>query len=155
MTEQHGAGERRRQAPWPVEPGYRLVSHTADVAIAARGRSREELFRLMAQGLFALIVEEGCIEPVQEHVVSLQAACDADLLHDWLQELNGLHQEHNQVFAGFDLRLQAGALHARVAGEAVDPQRHRIQHEIKGVTWHGLQLVQEADHWCAYVLVDV
>ena len=40
-------------------------------------------------------------------------------------------------------------------GETIDPGRHRLDVEIKAVTWHGLKLQRETDGWLAEVIVDI
>ncbi len=138
-----------------LPPGYRILEHTADFAIAGQGRDLPELFAVMARGLFALICDVEAVEARIIRAVSLPPGPHPDLLHAWLQELNGLHHEHREVYGRFQVRLGEGGLEAEAAGEANDPGRHAIQHEVKGITWHELRLEEIPGGWQAHVLVDV
>jgi SHS2 domain-containing protein len=53
--------------------------------------------------------------------------------------------------AGGALRLAATA-----RGETYDPERHPIKVLIKGITYHGLEVVEGADgRWRARVIFDI
>jgi SHS2 domain-containing protein len=48
------------------------------------------------------------------------------------------------------------ALRATCRGEIMDPNRHVMDHEVKAITYHGLQLRREPDGtWLAEVIVDI
>jgi SHS2 domain-containing protein len=66
---------------------FEVLSHTADIGIAVRGRNLEELFRDAARGLFTVMLPEtpngiGC-----ERNFRLDAPDVETLLVDWLSEL--------------------------------------------------------------------
>jgi SHS2 domain-containing protein len=139
----------------PLQPGFEIVEHTADFAIAGQGRDLPELFAVMARGLFALICDVEAVQPQVIRAVSLEAAPLTDLLHGWLQEINGLHHAHLEVYSRFTVQVSAAGLQAEIGGEPNDGERHAIQHEVKGVTWHALALAEVPGGWRAQVLVDV
>jgi SHS2 domain-containing protein len=145
----------QRQTGKPATPGYEIVEHTADFAIAGRGRDLPELFTNMARGLFSLICDLDAVRPRRRREIRLRAEPAADLLHDWLQELNGLHQVHRELYCRFTVELDGPELHALVEGEEADPVRHGVQHEVKGVTWHEFSLRETEEGFRAYVLLDV
>jgi SHS2 domain-containing protein len=145
-----------------VEPGFEIVEHTADIAIRGRGRTLDELFGHMAVGLFSIIIESAVVEPRVTRSIQLVAAgsatsSEAALLHDWLEELNGLHQVHGEVYARFDVRVdrQRGRLRGAVGGERLDPRRHRAHLEVKAVTWHDLSVREVPGGFEAYALLDI
>jgi SHS2 domain-containing protein len=138
---------------------FEIVEHTADVAIRGRACDLPGLFRVMARGLFSVIAAVDAIRPERERAVTLSAATLPDLLHDWLEELNGLHQVHHEIYGTFEpeIREKTGgtALHATVRGEAIDLERHRLGSEVKAVTWHDLSLERSETGFEAYVLLDI
>lgn len=137
------------------DSGFEIVEHTADFAIAGHGRDLPELFANMARGLFSLVCDLETVRPVMRREVRIRAEPVADLLHDWLQELNGLHHLHRELYCRFDVKLSGADLHAIVEGEEAETERHSVQHEVKGVTWHELSLQETGDGYTAYVLLDV
>jgi SHS2 domain-containing protein len=37
----------------------------------------------------------------------------------------------------------------------MDASRHRMEHEVKAITYHGLRLEQTAGGWFAEIIVDI
>jgi SHS2 domain-containing protein len=134
---------------------FELVEHTADVAIRGTAGTLNGLFRVMAQGLFSVIADPDTIRPVRERSLDLTAATVEDLLHDWLEELNGLHQVHHELYAAFEPRVEGAAMQAVVRGEPIDPERHELRSEVKAVTWHDLRIERREGGLEAYVLLDL
>jgi SHS2 domain-containing protein len=138
-----------------ADPGFEFVEHTADVGVRGRGRDLPELFRNMARGLFAVIAGTASVRPERERRVELEAESAPDLLHDWLEELNALHQIEGELYAEFEVVIEGTRLSARVRGERVDPARHDLRTEVKAVTWHDLELREAPGGWEARVLLDI
>ena len=138
-----------------TESGFELVEHTADTAIHGWGHDLPDLFRAMARGLMSVIADPRGILPARGRILHLEAENEQDLLHDWLESLNALHQVHGELYVDFEPRIEGNQLSALVRGEALDPQRHDLGTEVKAVTWHDLALHRTADGYEAYVLLDI
>jgi SHS2 domain-containing protein len=132
--------------------------HTADVGLRVRGRDLDDLFRTAAEGLFDYVVANRAeVGTADVEKVSLRDDTTADLLASWLSELifrsETLHRVYREfeVFVGEDgLRLDA-----TIRGEAIDRDRHVLDHEVKAVTRHGLKLEREGDGWVAELILDI
>lgn len=146
---------RHRDGFAPLDSRFEIVEHTADFALHGQAPDLAGIFQVMARGLFGLIADLETIRPLQGRKIDLAADNQADLLHDWLQELNGLHHVHGEVYSDFQVRIHGNRIEATVRGEANDPARHDIQHEVKGVTWHDFQLEEVPGGYTAQVLLDV
>jgi len=151
-----------------ILPGVRAFDHTADLAIEIEAASLAQLFDRAAAGMFLLIEgeEDTGIEsewhsaPLRERSeagglavreVAAQAPDLPLLLVAWLRELLYLHEAEGLMYRGAEFReLEPEALRARVRCEVVD----RAVREIKGVTYHGLDVSSNAD-WHACVVFDV
>jgi SHS2 domain-containing protein len=155
MEKSYSVSPEGKQPRGRWEPGFEIVEHTADFAIAGRGRDLPELFANMARGLFSLICDLEAVRPVSRREVRLRAEPAADLLHDWLQEINGLHHLHRELYCHFQVKLIGPELHAVIEGEEEETERPSVKHEVKGVTWHELSLTESEDGYSAYVLLDV
>jgi SHS2 domain-containing protein len=46
-------------------------------------------------------------------------------------------------------------LTASAWGEAYDPKKHELGHEVKAITYHGLKVEHQDDGWLAEVIVDI
>jgi SHS2 domain-containing protein len=139
---------------WPE--GVRPLDHTADVGLVLVASSLGSLFERAGLGLRRLI--EGAAPgagaaPRGPLRLELEADDTAFLLVAWLRELLFLHQVEALAFreARFD-RLDATGL----AGTfAFDAAASRPVREIKGVTYHALEVTGRTGEWRARVIFDV
>jgi len=145
---------------------YEVFDHTADVGIRVRAASLDGLFADAARGLFAVMVENfEAVEPVEEATFELEADDVEELLHDWLAELLYTFAARRLAFAEFDVRIEESERRGQVAhperlaaiarGEPLDLRRHRLDVEVKAVTWHGLKVERQPDGWIAEVIIDI
>jgi len=137
------------------ESGFELVEHTADTGIRGWGPDLPDLFRVMALGLMSVIADPRGVRPARGRNLHLEAETQEDLLHDWLESLNALHQVHGELYVDFEPRIEGNRLSALVRGETLDPERHDLGTEVKAVTWHDLALHRTEDGYEAYVLLDI
>ncbi len=146
-------GHTRVDAP---PEGVEPLDHTADVGFEVHAPTPEALFERAALGAVWLaggsLLPEGEIEGAP---VELEAEDAAALLRSWLREV--LFRFEVEGFAlravqQIELDLEGARLGARVRGCEAPPNPER---EIKGVTWHGLELVPDRDGWRARVIFDV
>ena len=133
------------------------LAHTADVGFRVRAETPERLFELAAVGLVrALGLEAGEEEAAEEERVDLSRPDRERLLVAWLRELLGRAMAEGTVpraeaesvnLDGDDVRVRA---RVRWSPAASGPAR-----EIKGVTYHGLEVEQSGEGWHATVVLDV
>jgi len=156
-------------------PRYEPVEHTADVGIVAYGRTLPELFENAAFGLFDTIADLEGVTSGQRRSLELDAADLDDLLVHWLSELNFFFQTERVLFREFSVarisgpgagrepgaagpdESRGGGLHlsAEAGGQAFDPKRHEIRADVKGVTYHDLDIRKDEGGWEARVIFDV
>lgn len=119
---------------------YKVFDHTADTGITAYGAGVDEIFENAAYGMFGLMTDVDRVRPVGEVRVEAEAHDLGSLLVDWLSELLFIHEAENVFFAEFDVAIEGFRLTAKARGEAVDPGRHRLQAQVKAVTYHMLEV---------------
>jgi len=132
---------------------FDIIDHTADVGIKAFGKSANELFENAAKGMFHLIQGGSQVEAVETHYIQLENRELDELLVDWLSELNFLHQTEMVLFSEFNVQIEEDGLQAEVKGERLDNDIHKVQMEIKAVTYHMLDVNLEKGF--AQVLFDI
>ena len=148
-------------------PGVRWLEHTADLGLELEAPDLPELFRRGALAAMWLVLER---EPTSDssaaakvRPLELVEADLAVLFRSWLGTL--LFWEETEGFVTRSVAVSfapvplcsssdglAFGLSARVGG-VVDPGP-RVR-EIKGVTLHGLRVVQEGKTWRGRVIFDV
>ncbi|MHC4416609.1 MAG: archease [Planctomycetota bacterium] len=135
---------------------YELFEHTADVGLRVTAADLDQLFVEAARGLFSMIVEDA--EQVQTTCrvpIVIEGDEPTYLLLDWLTELLATFDTRHLLLAEFDVEVTDRGIEATAAGEPVDPQRHRLLHEIKAITYHGLSVERTNRGWQAEVIVDI
>jgi SHS2 domain-containing protein len=132
--------------------------HTADIGLRIRAESLNDLFVAAAEGLFDLImvnrhdVRDELREPIQ-----LSADSPAELLAVWLSELIYRFETSHRLYGRFAIEVSPDglALTGQLGGEALDLDRHQLDHEVKAVTRHELLLEREGSGWLAEVILDI
>jgi SHS2 domain-containing protein len=139
--------------------GYTFIDHTADVAADLTGRTLNELFASAAQALTDTISELDRVRPVVTQSVTLEAGSIETLLVDWLNELVYRFEVQNMLFSDATVtvepRQDRWMLGATVAGELFDPARHPSRVLVKGATYHGLEITDQAGDWRARIVLDI
>lgn len=138
---------------------YRLLDHGGDLALEVTAPTLGELFADALVATTACATDLARVEARRR--VDLEAAATAIdlLLVRWLEE--GLWQ---LASGGFLIRqararVERGGATWRARGtcrgETFDPARHPRGREIKGVTYHGLEVEEHDAGWWAHVVVDL
>jgi SHS2 domain-containing protein len=133
-----------------------VFEHTADIGLRIRAATLDELFADAARGLFQLIVEN--LDEVQVRQVGhieLEGKDREYLLFDWLNELLFRFDSQHMVFTTFEVEVGPAGLRAIVRGEPLDAMKHRLDHEVKAITYHGLKVEQVENGWLAEVILDI
>jgi SHS2 domain-containing protein len=135
---------------------FRVLEHTADVGFEAFGRTREEVFANAARALQNLMVDLDSIAPRQEIEIHVEGRDPPSLLINWLSEILYRIDADGRLFHDFEVRgLTDHELKAVVHGEPFDPARHRVNMQVKAITYHQLALEQKPEGWWAQVYVDI
>jgi len=117
--------------------GYRLLSHTADVALAAWGPTIDDAFAEAVRGLVAVTFDPRTIRAAEERTVALNGDTSTRLLVALLQEVVYLFDAEGFVPCRAKIRLKDSTLEAHLSGERFDPTRHeRVGPGVKAITYH-------------------
>ncbi len=160
-----------RVEPWEptaedeIRPGVREVDHMADLGIEVEGPTRDAIFERAAEGMFAIMWDEPDSVPTgtstdsapassgEERRVSLRAEAVDTLFVRWLQELLYLYDAHRLIPIAVEFEsLNDTHLVARVGLRRAEDTPAR---ELKGVTYHELEVGPVGAQWRARVIFDV
>ena len=137
-------------------PFAREIEHTADLGLEVEAPALPLLFERAGLAVLALMVELTTVEPRERVALALEADGLEELLHDWLQTL--LVRFQVDGFAACELAVEevdARTIRGTAAGERIDPSRHRLYTELKGVTYHQLAVRRTDGGWWARIILDV
>lgn len=141
---------------------YKVLEHTADLALEVYGRDLKELFGNAAFALFDVVTDLSRVEERVERTVRLSAFDLEQLLVNWLNELLYYHEVEQLLFKRFEVTgLDVGARHAvplleAIAyGESFREGRHIILTSPKAATHHKIEVVEVPEGWRARVIIDL
>lgn len=135
---------------------YEIFEHTADVGLRIRAADLDTLFADAGRGLFAIIVGDlRSVETRETRRIEVEGIERDYLLFDWLNELLYSFESRRLLLADFHVRVSETGLEAEVGGELLDPARHRLEHEVKAITYHGLRVEREGAGWIGEVILDI
>lgn len=138
--------------------GYQLLDHTADAGLLVTADSLAGLYGQAAMALFDQIVGPVGVGPEGEETleVSVSGADREDLLVNWLREVLYLWNGRRKLVRKIEACLVAeDRIIATVTAVDFDPERHRIEKEIKAITYHQVSVTRTPDGWQARFIVDI
>ncbi|MFP3942216.1 MAG: archease, partial [Thermoanaerobaculia bacterium] len=141
---------------------YRFFDHTADVAVELAAPTRQALFADAMLAFTDTVTDPKTVEPGETHRLEVRAADAEALMIEWLGELVYRFDVDGLLFSGVELSIQEdaeGRLHlvADARGEPYDTEKHPLDVQVKGVTYHQLEVRQEEDGggWVGRVVFDI
>lgn len=135
---------------------YEVFAHTADLGIRVAAPTLDLLLADAARGLTAVIAgDAGQIEPRTEDVFRVPGTDPVWLLADWAGEVLAAFEIRRMLYREFCVTVGPAGLEARARGEAYDPARHVLAHEVKAVTQHLLDVRRTTAGWQGTFIVDI
>jgi SHS2 domain-containing protein len=133
----------------------RWLNHTADVRFELLCDRYEDLFVDFVEGLRGLLVN-GKIRDAEQREISLQESGPADLLVSLGRLVLFYFNTDQFVPANFEVTSATPThLTGWLLGEPFDPDRMIFHLEVKGVTYHDLEVRKLKGKWQARVTFDV
>lgn len=133
---------------------YTLLNHTADLRVRVVGKDLANLFQNAGLALFDLIVEKDATLVGESVELRVDGEDLPDLLINFLRELLYLWTGDEKVVTMVDVdHITDTTVSAQVTADHYMPQRHRIRHEIKAVTYHQIEVTPIQDGWWQAVVV--
>jgi len=138
---------------------FEILEHTADIGIAAYGKTKREVFINTAKGMFEIIA--GGNKIFKENFydkIKLEADNPEGLLFAWLNELLYISETKLVILSKFKIKeLSDYHIEAEVGGAKINPPSVKIEKEIKAVTYHRLEVKkdEESGLWRAQVIFDI
>lgn len=144
------------------ETGYEFLEDVAiaDVAFVARAPDLAGVFEQAARATMETMLDRpAAIRFERMRRVELVENDPEMLLFDFLQELIYFKDAERLLLMpdGLDVASDDGGfrLTATLAGEAIDPSRHRLDADVKAVTMHRFRLEKTPGGWEAEIVLDI
>lgn len=137
---------------------FAILEHPADIKLRAFGKDKKELFQNAFLGMQVALRPKGKIRQLAEKAkvkrkIEIESGDLVSLLVDFLSEVNYLNEVNHEVYDEVKFeKLSDKKLEGEVLGKKVE----EFGLQIKGVTYHGLEVRQKKDGtWEATILFDI
>jgi SHS2 domain-containing protein len=132
----------------------------ADAAFDATGDSPSELFVAAGEAVIETMVDRQTVSPALQRDITLEDEELGSLLFDWLSQIVFLKDAEGLMFRDAEATVEQASdgkwhLCGRLAGEALDPDRHELRADVKAVTKHLYEVGQTNGRWHARVVLDI
>jgi SHS2 domain-containing protein len=132
---------------------YENLEHTADVMIRAYGSTVAECFANAAYGMMDQIIDVGRVDRKVTERFSVEGSNLEDLLYNFLSEVLFIFDAKRLALNDFEVMFVSEGLDCTARGERFDREKHSPKQEIKAVTYHMMQVNEDAPS--VTVLFDV
>lgn len=136
--------------------GYRLLEHTADLAIEAWGATPEEALAEAARALFAELCDLKRVQETTTVTFEARGGDDVECAVHLLQEALAAWNLDRLLLRRFRVeRCEGRRVRAVAWGEPFDPGRHEVRCEMKAVTYHQAAFGPGKGGWRVRFIVDL
>lgn len=139
--------------------GFRYLEHVTDAYIEAYGDSMEEAFSYAAKGTVNVMFEIRDIQGTSKVDFRIEGVDYYELLFNWLERVNLLIAIDNQVISNFELKISKLDSKYQLTGsgmaETIDIIKHGYKIEIKGVTYHEMEILQQGNQYKVKFILDL
>jgi len=134
------------------------LPHTADIRIRARSATLEGVFSDLTDALMQVMYgkfRQGSAKKPVRKEIDVSGSDTGSLLFNYLSEVLFVTEVDGIVFSAAEIRITGNGLHAVLSGEAFDPARHSGGTEVKGISYSGLTVGNDANGYIAEIVFDV
>jgi SHS2 domain-containing protein len=139
---------------------FEFLEHTADVYIAAHGKTLEEGFENAALAMFEVITDTDKVSSDIADSVEVEAEDEYALLYSWLEALLVKFETKNMLYSKFKIssveEISEGfRIKATVWGEKFNAEKHTQKVAVKAVTYHRMEIIKETDKVTLEFILDI
>jgi len=138
---------------------FEFIEHTADLKFISYGNTLDECLKNSARAIFAAMLDLNSISPNNKKKIAIRAESLESLVHDFLSELIFLFSVKKMAFGRFDVNVKKEddnyILNAIAYGEKLNLKEHKIEKEVKAITYHDMKIEKKDSEWSIQVVCDV
>lgn len=135
---------------------YEVFEHVSDIGLHIYASSFKELLENAGLALFDQMTDLSKVTTLDTVEISAQGDTVEELFMAWLREL--LYRFHGEGYLLKEFVIKEsskGMVKGIAKGEKIDMERHLMHGEVKGATYHRLEVMEIGGKWQAKVILDV
>jgi SHS2 domain-containing protein len=136
-----------------------MLEHMSDAYIEAYGRDLNEAYANAAYALTDTVIDIQTVKPELKKVIEVRGFDLLNLLYNWLEAILLEMQVEQNVFREFSTKVSkegdSWVIRAECFGERFDLEKHRPKVEVKAVTYHLMEVIDEGNRYVLRFLLDL
>lgn len=139
---------------------FEFLEHTADVYVAAHGKTMEEAFENAALAMFEVMTDTDTVSADVEDNFEVEAEDEFALLYNWLEALLVNFETNDILYSKFkisclDETTKGFRIKASACGERFRAKKHAQKVAVKAVTYHRMEILEELDKVKLKFILDI
>ena len=139
--------------------GFRYLEHVTDAYIEAYGDTIEEAFSYAAKGTINVMFDIKEIQGTHKVDFRVEGVDYYELLFNWLEAVHLLMTIDNQVMSKFDIKISKTDSKYELTGwgmtEIIDLSKHGYKTEVKGITYHDMEILHKGNQHNVKFILDL
>jgi len=143
-----------------ISGGYKLLEHVTDAFVEAWGESLEGAFSQAGLALFDTMMDTKNVDPRLSEEFQTGGHDEKELLYNYLEELLLLFEVKQLALRDFTISSITSSqgeirLKGKAGGEPYDRARHKGKVEVKGITYHLMEIEKRPGKVTVRFLLDL
>lgn len=139
---------------------FEFLEHTADVYVAAHGKTLEEAFENAALAMFEVMTDTDKVSANVENKFEVMAEDEFALLYSWLEALLVSFETKNMVYSLFQIadieETEEGfRIKGSAWGEKFNAKKHTQKVGVKAITYHRMEILKEFNKVTLEFILDI
>ena len=133
---------------------FKIIDHTADLALALTGENLEELLESAVFGYIELLTDPESVSKVVTKEFTVSSDNPEGKLVLLINELIFLFETEGFIPKTCSVKISGDDVFCKTSGEIYNPNKHELFHCIKSATYGGLEVVEKCGEFSASLILD-
>lgn len=141
-----------------MHEGYRYLEHITDAYVEAYGNSLSEAFDYSGRALIDLMFDVEKVSGQVPITIWTEGIDELELLYNWLEKVLLTVILEGRIMSEFNIRIYLDStfkLEASAMTESLDLIKHAYKSEVKGITYHAMEVTQSGGLVVTRYIVDL
>lgn len=138
---------------------FKYFDTTADIGIEVNSKNITDAYINAALGTLNIITDVDKIQQKTSKEISIESEDEYGLLYDWITELLILLDSENFIASQYNIEIKKNdttyTLQGNIVGDNYDTNTYNYKTEVKAITYHEMDILEEEDNIKIRFIVDL